>query len=329
MMKKKLFSILTFLTMTASMGSLNAFACECLDHLTFINDYPYYVTSSAFGGIVVETDGTEFTMDMLDDNKIIGNIQTFDEYYCDRVWGFQLFDFSTDETAYAIELNSNISKEERIALARSLMLEFDFIKDVHDVSLLNCQQPRFFREMLITADNAEIIEKMLNDSNQYPEFADAVMEGKVEYSEIPSGYWCYFSFEEQDSMVSEGLAEPWEIHKENCRLADIINEKYGDMINVERPEVAYLELDDNKGLVTSAWDTAGDSNTDGTVDASDAADVLTIAAQNGTGAGIKATSANDVNADGNVDASDAAAVLCYAAAQGTGAEVTWLDILKK
>ena len=84
-----------------------------------------------------------------------------------------------------------------------------------------------------------------------------------------------------------------------------------------------------QGNVYSIWDNAGDSNSDGAVDASDAANVLTIAAQNGTGANIKATSADDVNADGAVNATDAAAVLCYAAAKGTGADVSWVDILRR
>ncbi len=113
-------------------------------------------------------------------------------------------------------------------------------------------------------------------------------------------------------------------------IADNILTEHGNLFVSVEPTMKSIDFGGSESLATeSIWDSAGDSNTDGAVDASDAADVLTIAAQNGTGAGIKATSATDVNADGNVDASDAAAVLCYAAAQGTGAEVTWIDILKK
>ena len=111
-----------------------------------------------------------------------------------------------------------------------------------------------------------------------------------------------------------------------------VAEQYPDVFEVLVPLMEIEGGHHGEGYAYSEilWDEyVGDTNTDGEVDAADAADVLVIAAQNGTGAAIKATSANDVNADGYVDASDAAAVLSYAAAKGTGADVSWVDILRK
>lgn len=70
----------------------------------------------------------------------------------------------------------------------------------------------------------------------------------------------------------------------------------------------------------------GDADGDSNVNASDAAEMLIIAAENGAGARNAVTFSNDVNADGVTDAEDAAAVLIYAAAKGTGSFIPWEDI---
>ena len=69
----------------------------------------------------------------------------------------------------------------------------------------------------------------------------------------------------------------------------------------------------------------GDVNGDGTVNASDAAQILITAADIGAGndSGLTAEqeAVSDVNGDGRIDASDAAVVLIYAAAIGAGQDV--------
>ncbi len=71
----------------------------------------------------------------------------------------------------------------------------------------------------------------------------------------------------------------------------------------------------------------GDADGDHEVNASDAAEMLIIAAENGAGARNAVTFSNDVNSDGVTDAADAAAVLIYAAARGTGTPIPWEEIL--
>ncbi len=77
--------------------------------------------------------------------------------------------------------------------------------------------------------------------------------------------------------------------------------------------------------------TLGDMNADGSVNAADAAEILTASALAGTGAGTLSEAKKaraDVNADGTYDASDAALVLQYAAVVGTGNTITLEEFLK-
>jgi|GEM_PF-1873772 len=78
---------------------------------------------------------------------------------------------------------------------------------------------------------------------------------------------------------------------------------------------------------------SGDLNTDSTIDAADAASILTAAAASGSGTdtglnnGYK--SAADVNNDGVFDATDAAKILEYAAYAGSGGELTFEEYLSQ
>lgn len=117
-----------------------------------------------------------------------------------------------------------------------------------------------------------------------------------------------------------------------------IDEKYLDMLQLTYDEVMALGIDRNTntfpesgysydgtvepGTPFSNLLELGDVNGDGTVDASDAAEILKEAALIGVGNSGTFSSeqrtAADVNNDDETDASDAAAILSYAAASGTG-----------
>lgn len=324
MTRKKIFAFLSALTMAASMAALPASACF-LDTMTYIDGVPYNLTSMSFDGIIVETDGTELTMEMLSDKGVISDIQVFDETFRLPVWGVQTFDFTTDETAFTVYVDTNTTEEERIALARSLMMEFDYIKDAYSVSITTQQQLSFENAFYLTFNDAATVISAEN----YPELADLEI-GEATYNESEEYYACWVNFTDQYyAMTEEGMAK-WEIHQHYCNLTDTLNEKYGDALTAHEPFVALSEsAGSHNGTVSSVWTDAGDSNSDGTVDSTDAAEMLMAAAQIGTGADVAVTSAADVNADGALNAVDAAAVLSYAAVKGTGAEPSWVDILRK
>lgn len=75
----------------------------------------------------------------------------------------------------------------------------------------------------------------------------------------------------------------------------------------------------------------GDFHTDGTVNASDAADLLVYAAAIGGGREVAVSDvsafAGDVNRDGAVNAEDAADILIYAAIAGSSGSADWADVL--
>lgn len=117
-----------------------------------------------------------------------------------------------------------------------------------------------------------------------------------------------------------------------------INKKYLDMLQLTYDEVIALGVDRNTNLLPESgysYDGTvepgtpfsnlpglGDVNGDGTVDASDAAEILTESALIGTGKAGTFSDAQkavaDFNQDGIMDASDAAQILEYAAAAGVG-----------
>ncbi len=79
-------------------------------------------------------------------------------------------------------------------------------------------------------------------------------------------------------------------------------------------------------MFPKAMERIGDADGNQEINASDAAQMLIIAAENGAGARNAVTFSNDVNQDGVTDAMDAAAVLVYAAARGSGVSLSWSEV---
>ncbi len=71
----------------------------------------------------------------------------------------------------------------------------------------------------------------------------------------------------------------------------------------------------------------GDMTRDDVVDANDAAQMLSAAAEIGAGDVAAVGFSVDVDADGALTAADAAAVLTYAAAKGSGSPLSWAQVL--
>ena len=318
---KKMTALLTALTMTASMGAVSVSACNCYDSFTFIDNVPWYVTEGKLNGFIVETDGAEVTADMFDIPESDFRIVSYEEFLSSfGIYRVEI-DFSTEKTAYVVTFGDTPFEETR-NIARKFMLEHDCAEQVYNVNTRLLQYVLEHNYLQITVDSEEKFEELL----EQPEFSGAKVRDTFKYSE---GYYYSLAIEQFDKLLDEGK-KTWEVHGLYCELSKTIDEKFGDEIKIESPMVYWYDGPGaRQGEVCSIWDNAGDSNSDGAVDASDAANVLTIAAQNGTGANIKATAADDVNADGAVNAADAAAVLCYAAAKGTGADVSWVDILRR
>lgn len=111
-------------------------------------------------------------------------------------------------------------------------------------------------------------------------------------------------------------------------IAQEILAEHSDILSDVKVSMSHDFSESESYSAQSIWQSAGDSNADGEVNAGDAAEILLAAAESGTGTDVAVTSAADVNADGKIDAADASAVLVYATAQGADAPVEWVDILR-
>lgn len=145
----------------------------------------------------------------------------------------------------------------------------------------------------------------------------------------------YNSLTEQEraaSLEAAGIMNDWEITKKATDLANEFKTAYQargfaetagiqlvDLRFSVRPEVDTTQV----FHVEDIWESYGDYNDDTAVDAADAAEILSLAAQNGAeGSGHPGANyyyqTGDFNLDGYVNALDAADLLLYLADQGAG-----------
>ncbi len=381
-MTKKIMAFLTSILCMASMTVMNAGALSYIpsDAVVYETEDDYMAVECDFStfGLYVNTGGEVLTADMvqplypIDESLMdpiyepdrspldyLGNrvgVASWKDFVSDGGWNDYELMIDLDENGYVI----SCADDERMeTLARRLMIEYDFVKDVQILTTKRmgnvCFEPTFAMRPVFASED---IDPTAIDVPELKDFYFDELEGSIFLLEFPerTGEGSYtewytsvtmpdffnefhaanpqyndLRFEYSEEMVGTKVRSVYSSYQAYKWMTDYCNavaEKYPDVFESLTPlvfEPSHKYID---GAV--CWNEyVGDTNTDGEVDAADAADVLVIAAQNGTGAGIKATSANDVNADGYVDASDAAAVLSYAAAKGTGADVSWVDILRK
>jgi hypothetical protein len=277
-----------------------------------------YTTPELFSGLIVETDGTTLTEEMLGKFEEVREVLTYEKYIEDGYYHKRIFNVNPENTAFVLTIN-DASTELLTTLGRELSMEFDCIKNVHLAELSERVHVSPFNmfHVVLKDDATELNDTLI------PEFTGYIIDASVNPIMVVANY-----------QLNNEMNEKYTSYELLCYYTEKgkeLEEKYPDIFLHVKPCFAIPDSDSQEfGISTdSVWTSAGDSNSDGAVDASDAANVLNIAAQNGTGANIKATAADDVNADGAVNATDAAAVLCYAAAKGTGADVSWVDILRR
>ncbi|MBE6849879.1 MAG: hypothetical protein E7502_08295 [Ruminococcus sp.] len=342
-MKKKMTALCTALCCACSMASLvvsaeHDYTCEFVE----LEDGGLgYIADRCSYGLLVETGDSEMTLDTLvpfgyvdtKDMRVqdtdIHKLYTLEEYR--EIVNFMWYmvegsvETSGEGNVYVIKADY-MTNDELSTLARQLTMELDFVENVQIINHVYTAtsvdfQNSFCAKLADTAQDPKSI-----DFSAMPELNGfAVSDVHDEKFRVSAGK------EKSESYLAAADCKGYERYLKLNEFADSVQEKYSDVFAEFEPEFLLLESGEapTSMELTDIWNNAGDSNSDGAVDASDAANVLNIAAQNGTGANIKATAADDVNADGAVNAADAAAVLCYAAAKGTGADVSWVDILRR
>ena len=344
-MKKKMIALLTALCCASSVASLTASAehDRRWEFVELENGRLGCISDRCSYGLLVETGDSEMTLDTLVPfgyvdikDMMVKDIDIYGLYpleeYCEYMYSTWYSWKDSVETsgkgnAYVIKADY-MTDDELLTLARQLTMELDFVENVQIInyvytSTLIVFPNEFSAKLADTAQDPKSI-----DFSAMPELNGFTIQGVYDGSVTVNSEK---GESESYRTAAEGKGyENYESYLKLNEFADSVQEKYSDVFAEFEPQFLLGATGEDPVMnLTPIWDNAGDSNSDGAVDASDAANVLNIAAQNGTGANIKATAADDVNADGAVNATDAAAVLCYAAAKGTGADVSWVDILRR
>ncbi len=327
-MKKKLLAFLTALTCMASASALPAAA-----QYNYVAEYYavsdtgglYYAVTHQNDALLIETDGTELTEAMFEDMEGYLEFLTYREYLGFYAGVDRVPSITPEGTAYVLRFNKTSIDQPLVNIGRSLALTLECATNIQVVDLTTYQRAYSSNYLDITTSSPDVF---LNVED-CPELAGFTLY--VDYVDgKPS---CYRSASAETELLislrEQGLND-WEIHQYFCSVADTLLEKYSDTLLEVDTHISVLESPSNECSysASSIWDTAGDHNADGTVNAQDGADILQLAAELGTGASTAISSASDVNADGTVDAQDSAAVLTFAAASGSGSPMTWVEILR-
>ena len=325
MMKKKLFAFLTALACMASTAGMTASAVSKGDYVEREEGSLYYVqNASRFHGIMVETDGTELTEEVFEGYEDYYGMQTWEEFTQVNPWGDCVTDIIPEGPAYMASTHT-FDEEALTAWGRTLMMENAAITNVYFVDYVDYQIAIPSGEYIVRTKDPEVIP----DESFLP---------------IPDGYelvhsekgMAHYSFDYllRDEVIvkfytEDGALDKYAQYLYYCEKAEQLLSEHSDILSAVEPIIDKLESNPDEGAATqSIWQSAGDCNADGEVNAQDAAEQLIAAANAATGGEIEITGANDVNADGAVNALDAAAVLAYAAAQGSGQNLSWVQILR-
>ena len=333
-MTKKITAFLTAILCTASMAAMPASAAvEYIFEIHEGENGSIAVTTqrNAAAGIYVETGSTVLTSDMLTSFEAVQSITEWETYASPKTMYSEIVtNITPDGNGYILKMG-NMDAETMQTLGRRLMLELDCVEDVQIVEYehIGTGGTIVFEYQAEFASPDTVV-----DISAIPELADFAYDGGTDrsfsldydYEECLSGLAEFPTFYTEISQIDTAYGK----YEYMLEFGNAIQEKYSDLFASFTPTVIVPETNaiaEYSGA--SIWTSAGDPNSDGEVNASDAAEMLVSAAQIGTGADVAITSAADVNADGELNAADAAAVLSYAAAKGTGADVSWVDILRR
>ncbi len=277
-------------------------------------------SQTMFQGIMVKTDGSALTEEMLSTVTGYTGLESWADFTAADAWTVTLTSVEGDENTYMLHIDSD-DRSELSAIGRNLMLMYEHIEAVNIVDQCEYSTCALGHELHIIEND----ENSTFDIADIPELADY----EIEYEVRTNSYRCYAPDTLTAELAEQGLKES-ERYAYFREISDTILEKYsGEFADVFPHFYALDDIGLTEHTAASVWDSAGDPNSDGAVDSTDAAELLSMAAEIGTGAELPVTAAADVNADSNVNAEDAAAVLSYAAANGSGSEVSWVDILRR
>ncbi len=328
-----------------AMASVSSVSADDLD----IRPFPYRdkvvvanVITEPQNGILVQTDGTVLTEDMVSDLDGYQEMMTWDDFVHSFSWYPNTageYAISDPDNAYWVALDTT-DRDEMKVLGRTLRQELGCATEVYLVDILSYyRSSTSFNIKIYPREGAELF-----DENTIPELVEDFHFGDSEtgetiYTDDNGTYYLYlFDGEVEGNALFDGytdISEAGVMYSVYELWADFVQgiiDEHSDII--EDGEILYTNDIWNPVQVDyeapPIWQTAGDHNADGEVNSNDAADLLVQAAQDGVAEASETAVSpdSDVNLDGVADSTDAAYILQYAALKGSGADADWVEILK-
>lgn len=318
--RKNAAMIAVITAMIASIGSMPASAVTEGTYVQYGESSLAAVTSvERFSGVMVETDGTALTAEMLADMDGYQEMMSWDAFCKDTAWGSITTSIVPQGGAYMIYTDS-MDEESLTAFGRRLMLEQEAITAVYSVEQIVYNLAYASGEIILyTADPEQVL-----DESSIPELADCETtwnSGSVSY------------ILDAEILDEDGFRDYYAEYQYRLAHANSILEAHSDILSGVNVVATILEGSGETGAaVASVWEGAGDVDADGTINSEDAAGVLIAASAVGSGgeSGFSAaqSTAADINGDGVTNSEDAAEILQYTAAIGSGLEMTFEEFVK-
>ncbi|MBE6825979.1 MAG: hypothetical protein E7511_03745 [Ruminococcus sp.] len=325
MMKTRLLAALTALCCVSSMAAMPVSALphpEYFDHDGTLSKIELQTMT-----LIVETDGRELPEEEL--MNIEGYISS--SLYDEAQYGsdtYNEFSIVPENTAYVISIE-NPELQMLMASGRSFMLNTEGIEAVY-----LAEMTRYLYGHVDYSLDFEMVDPDMNlDEITIPELSEfttvyAHFRNVIHYQIPPNELG-------NSELIQSRLAEGWSsgqyrMYEYLLNYGQSIVEKYSDIFSDVNVGVSILESWYPSELsAASIWDTAGDLDTDGKIDASDAAELLVLSAMKGATADggydpftAEQKSAADLNGDTFCDANDAAYILQFAAEAGAGSTLS-------
>ncbi|MBQ7004399.1 MAG: dockerin type I repeat-containing protein [Oscillospiraceae bacterium] len=330
MMKKRLLAALTALCCVSSMAAMPVSA---LPHRQYVklgsNGLGYFLATITTDYVILDMADTENAEELAYQFPGCKEVVPFAGFqpatYCDTWYEVE---YTPSGNAYVLTIDEN-SIAEFTAYSRAQLIEQEDIYNVSFISydLYGVAFPiidftfEFVDPSMKMADIKDLSIPELEGFDMYDSLA------------IEAGLRCTIQEGSQNPIRTEieekGLGG-YDLYVYLEEYGQSIVEKYNHIFSDVMVNPALVESTGTpEGISTSIWNTAGDLDTDGKIDASDAAELLALSAMKGAtvngGADpftAEQKSAADLNGDTFCDANDAAYILQFAAEAGAGSELT-------
>ncbi|MBE6826021.1 MAG: hypothetical protein E7511_03955 [Ruminococcus sp.] len=312
MMKKKLLAALTALCCVSSMASLAANAAYTMPDYLVKGDAGYLYQVTDYYYLMIESDGRAITEDVLDNPESVNEIIFWDDF---QLHCYTSVEKTPGENAYMIG-TTHTTEEELVSWARSQAVHLNEGEDAY-LFCMKKSAPAIPYDIGITLnDSAVELDETLLPAEISEQFSLEIINGSYRLS--PKAY--------QEHSLKEASA----LYDEYSKMTEELMKIYAGLIASAKISCSVLEAPSQpEGSVIDIWTGAGDLDTDGKIDASDAAALLVLSAMRGAtvngGADpftAEQKSAADLNGDTFCDANDAAYILQFAAEAGAGSELS-------